>query len=96
MDIRQKRTKNKKPYRIHKIQSTEFKRLNKLKCSREDTSVPLTKGEESNHKWRGREGLGRESGWDVGGVGDRGEPDLVLGEEKRTEALRASRKNVNR
>ena len=66
MDIRQKRTKNKKPYRIHKIQSTEFKRLNNLKCSREDTSVPLTKGEESNHKWRGREGLGRESGWDVG------------------------------
>jgi hypothetical protein len=38
-----KRTKqtNKHPYRIHKIQSTEFKRLNKLKCPSEDASVPL-------------------------------------------------------
>ena len=26
---------------IHKIQSREFKRLNKLKCLSEDTSVPL-------------------------------------------------------
>ena len=31
----------KKKYRIHKIQnSKEFKRLNKLKCPSEDTSVP--------------------------------------------------------
>jgi hypothetical protein len=28
-------------YRIHKIQSTEFKSLNKLKCPREDALVPL-------------------------------------------------------
>jgi hypothetical protein len=28
-------------YRIPKIQSPEFKKLNKLKCPSEDTSVPL-------------------------------------------------------
>ena len=33
--------KKKSLYRIHKTQSTEFKRLNKLKCPNEDTSVPL-------------------------------------------------------
>jgi hypothetical protein len=30
------------------------------------------------------------------GVGGRGEPDLVLGEGKKTEVPRASRKNANR
>jgi hypothetical protein len=33
--------KEKNPYRICMIQSTEVKRLNKLKCPGEDTSVPL-------------------------------------------------------
>jgi hypothetical protein len=33
--------KKKKKYRIQKIQHTELKRLNKLKCSSEDTSVPF-------------------------------------------------------
>ena len=69
-----KRTKqtNKHPYRIHKIQSTEFKRLNKLKCPSEDASVPLgrkekaiTGGEEGGTwegKWMGcRGGSWRES-----------------------------------
>ena len=37
MDI----NKKKKTYRIHKIQSTEFKRFNKLKCPSEDASVPF-------------------------------------------------------
>ena len=40
MDASQKQT-NKQKYRVHKIQSTEFKRLNKLKCPIEDSSVPL-------------------------------------------------------
>jgi hypothetical protein len=35
--------KKKKKYRIPKIQSTEFKKLNKLKCPNEDVSVPLGK-----------------------------------------------------
>ena len=30
-----------KKYRTHKIQSTELKKFNKLKCPSEDTSVPL-------------------------------------------------------
>jgi hypothetical protein len=38
--------------------------------------------EQSNHKWGGREGLGRECGWGGGQWGVRGEPDLVLGEGK--------------
>jgi hypothetical protein len=33
--------KKKKKYRIPKIQSTELKKLNKLKCPNEDTSVPF-------------------------------------------------------
>ena len=43
MDISQKRKKEKRknPFKIHKIQSTEFKRLNKLKRPSENTSVPL-------------------------------------------------------
>jgi hypothetical protein len=41
---------------------------------------------------RRREGHGRESGWRDG----RGEPNLVFGDGKMTEALRTSRKNGNR
>ena len=37
MDI----SKKKKKYRIPKIQSTELKKVNKLKCPSEDASVPL-------------------------------------------------------
>ena len=83
MDIRQKTktkttttTKNKKPYRIHKIQSTEFKRFNKLKCPSKKASVSL--GREKKAISSG------ERGKDLGGetVAGRGEPDLVLGEEK--------------
>jgi hypothetical protein len=45
------------PYRISKIQSTELKKLNKLKCPSEDGER-----KESNHNWGGRKGPGRESG----------------------------------
>jgi hypothetical protein len=61
----------------------ELKKLNKLKCPSEDTSVPL--GREKKASQMGREG-GRDLGGKVEGVegngGGRGEPDLVLSEEK--------------
>jgi hypothetical protein len=38
---KKKKKREKKPYRIHKIQSTEFERLNKLECPSEEGSVPL-------------------------------------------------------
>ena len=40
-DVSKKKKKKKKKYRIPKIQSTEFKKVNKLKCPSEDASVPL-------------------------------------------------------
>jgi hypothetical protein len=61
VDISQNKQTN-KPYRIHKIQSTEFKRLNKLKCPSEEASIPR---EESNHKLGGR-----DLGGKVEGVGE--------------------------
>jgi hypothetical protein len=87
VDISQK----KKKYRIPKIQSTELKKLNKLKCPSEGTSVPLGRekkaitnqeGEREGEREREREGPGRESGQGWWGVGGRGEPDLILGEGK--------------
>jgi hypothetical protein len=53
---------------------------------------------ESNHKWGGMDGGAWEGMW-TGWVGQwrvEGKPDLILGEGKGAEALRASRKNVNR
>jgi hypothetical protein len=72
-------------YRIPKIQFTELKKINKLKCPSEDTSVPL--GERRKQSQVGRMGgtwPGRESwqGVCVGGMGRRGKPGLVLGEGK--------------
>jgi hypothetical protein len=59
-------------YRIAKTESTELKKLNKLKCPSEDASVPL--GERRKHSQVGR--VGRTWGrlW--------GEGNLVLGERK--------------
>ena len=73
MDISQKRKQKQKQklYRIHKIPSTELKKLNKLKCPSEGASVPLrrekkaiTSGEGGREEGRkgGREELGRECG----------------------------------
>ena len=59
MDISQK-----KKYRIPKIQSTELKKVNKLKCPSEDASVPL--GREKKAITSG------EGGRDLGGKVDRG------------------------
>jgi hypothetical protein len=57
--------KRKNSYRIPKIQSIEFKRLNKLKCPSEDISVPL--GREKKAIING-EGM-RDMGGKVEGVG---------------------------
>ena len=57
MDISQK-----KKYRIPKIQSTELKKVNKLKCPSEDASVPLGREKKAITSGEGgREGPGRES-----------------------------------
>jgi hypothetical protein len=77
------KNKKQKPYRIHKIQATEFKRPNKLKCPSEDASVPL-----------GREKKATTSGE---GGRDLGEGNLIwYWVRERTEAHRACRKNGNR
>ena len=79
MDISQKT----KTYGIPKIQSTEFKKLNKLKCPSEDASIPLGR-EKKEQPQVEREGETWEEKWTGWGrsVGGRGEPDLVLGEGK--------------
>ena len=46
------------PYRIYKIQSTEFKRLNKLKCPSEDASVPLGREKKAIRNVEGVKDLG--------------------------------------
>jgi hypothetical protein len=73
--------KEKKKYKIPQIQSTELKKVNKLKCPSEDTPVPL--GREKKAITSGEEG-GRtsEGKWTEEGSLRRVEPDLVLGEEK--------------
>jgi hypothetical protein len=72
---------HKKSYRIPKIQSTELKKLNKLKCPSEDASVPLGRKKKAITSGKGGRDLGGKV--DAGRrVGVRGEPDLVLGEGK--------------
>ena len=71
-------------YRIPKIQSTELKKVNKLKCPSEDASVPFGREKKATTSGEGGRGLGGkveqgERGEWVGGIG---EPDLVLGEGK--------------
>ena len=58
-----KKKKRKKKYRIPKIQSTELKKVNKLKCPNEDASVLLGREKKAitigKQKWM-REGVGGE------------------------------------
>ena len=77
MDVR------KKKYRIPKIQSTELKKVNKLKGPSEDASVPLGREKKAiTSGERGKE-LGGKVDWERSGrERGRGEPDLVLGEGK--------------
>ena len=69
MDI----SKKKKKYRIPKIQSTELKKVNKLKCPSEDASVPL--GREKKAITSGEGGTWEGKWMGVGGV--RGEGNLI-------------------
>jgi hypothetical protein len=73
---------NKQKYRIPKTQSTDLKKINKLKCPSEDTSVPL--GREKKAITSGEGGRGLRGKVDRGGEwwGGGGKPDLVLGEGK--------------
>jgi hypothetical protein len=64
---------NKTKYRIPKIRSIKFKKVNKLKCPSEDASVPLEREKKAITR-------GRESG--RGGSRTRGEPDPVFCERK--------------
>jgi hypothetical protein len=73
-----------KKVQIPKIQSTELKKVNKLKVSSENSSVPFGRKKKAITSGEG----GRERGtWEQkwtesGGSGGRGEPDMVLGEGK--------------
>ena len=71
-------------YRIHKIQSTELKKLNKLKCPSENISVSHGMEKKAITRWEGRRGLGGkvDLGWKVAFGGEHG---LVLGEGKGPE-----------
>jgi hypothetical protein len=74
VDISQKKKKKKK-YRIPRIQSTEFKKVNKLKGPNEDTSIPL-----GREKKAITEGWGQKEGGIWVGKGTRrkkGEHDQV-------------------
>ena len=69
-----------------RTQFTELKNVNKLKGPSEDISVPLVTEKKAITEGR-REGPGRERG-------QRG--NMIMGGVERTEALRTSRKHVNR
>ena len=60
---------------VHRIQKAQ-----QAEGSKQEHLSPTWEREESNHKWGGREGLGRDSG--QGGGQGRREPDLLLGEGK--------------
>ena len=45
---------NKNTYRIPKIESTELKKVNKLKCPSEDASVPLGREKKTITSWEGK------------------------------------------
>ena len=53
-----------KKYRAPKIQFTELKKVNKLKCPSEDISLPLG-GRKINHKWE-RDGGTWDGKWTGG------------------------------
>jgi hypothetical protein len=50
----------KKKYRISRIKSTELKRVNKLKCPSEDTSIPLGREKNAITSGEGRRNLGEK------------------------------------
>jgi hypothetical protein len=66
-------------YRIPKIQFTEPKKVNKMKCPSEDASVPLGREKKAITSGEGGRDLGGKVG---GGIRGSGEPYQVLGEGK--------------
>jgi hypothetical protein len=66
-------------YRLHKIQSTELKKVNKLKCPSKDISVPLGREKKASTSGEGGRDLGEKVEGCGEGVGERGDLDLVLG-----------------
>ena len=77
MDISQK--KEKKKSRIPKIQTTELKKINKLKGPNEDAPVPLRREKKAITRGEGR----REGGtWvEIGQEEGSGDPTLALDED---------------
>jgi hypothetical protein len=62
MAISQK--KERKKYRIPKIQSTEFKKVKKVKCPSEDASIPLGREKKAITRGKGGRDLGEKvDGW---------------------------------
>ena len=61
-------TNNNKKYRIHRIQSTELKELNKLKYPSEDTSVLIGRQKKATTSGEGRMNMGGKV--ERGRVGD--------------------------
>jgi hypothetical protein len=77
-----KQNKQTKNSRMHKIQSTELKKVNKLKCPSEHASVPLGREKKAITSLEEGRDLGGKV-YRVEGSGERrGEPDLVLGGRK--------------
>jgi hypothetical protein len=68
-------------YKILKKQSTELKKVNKLKSSSEDASVPLGREKKTIVSGEGGRDLGGKVDWEAG-IEERGEPDLLSGEGK--------------
>jgi hypothetical protein len=67
-----KKKKNNK-YRIPKIQSTELKKVNKLKCFSKDASVPLGREKKAIISGVGGRDLGEKvDRWEGNGAGERG------------------------
>jgi hypothetical protein len=64
-----KKGKEKEKYRIHKIQSTELKRVNKLKGLSEDVSVPLGREKKAITSGEGVRDLQHKVDWGWEGVG---------------------------
>ena len=58
MDISQTNKQRTKTYIIPKIESTELIKVNKLKCSSEDTSVPLGREKKAIPSGEGGRNLG--------------------------------------
>jgi hypothetical protein len=65
-----------------KVQFTELKKLNKVKCPSKDASVPLEREKKAITSGEGERDLGGKLDWIWCRIWLRGKFDLVLGERK--------------